>query len=139
MSAVTLLAADHPMHLSEAHTRRIRTVSSGRDTITVEEDGFSVQEHAYYRWAADGLGLAMKPCQYELDLRATEEDAVLLRDYLRQNCIPGETVELWQLWVGTEPEKLIRFSGSLKDLDKDTLEQLESRPLGQTCISIRIP
>lgn len=139
MSAVTLLAADHPMPLSEARTRRIRTVRAGRDTITVEEDGFSVQEHAYYRWAVDELGLAMKPCRYELDLRATEEDATLLRDYLRQNGISGETVELWQLWVGTDPEKLVRFSGPLKDLDKDTLEQMESRPLGQTCISIRIP
>lgn len=139
MSVVTLLAADHPMPLSEAHTRRIRTVCSGRDAITVEEDGFSVQEHAYYRWAVDELGIAMKPCQYELDLRATEEDAVLLRDYLRQNGIPGETLELWQLWVGTEREKLIQFSGSLEDLDKDTLEQMESSPLGQTCISIRIP
>ena len=42
MSTVTLLAADHPMPLSEAQSRRIRTVRSGRDTITVEEDGFSV-------------------------------------------------------------------------------------------------
>ena len=41
----------------------------------------------------------MKPHRYELDLRATEQDAALLRDYLRQSCIPGEQVELWNLWV----------------------------------------
>ena len=40
----------------------------------------------------------MKPHRYELNLRATEQDAALLRAYLRQNCIPGEQVELWSLW-----------------------------------------
>ena len=138
MSCVTLLAADHPLPLSEAKTHRIRTVRSGRDTITVEEDGFSVQAHEYYRRAVDELSIAMKPCQYELDLRATEEDAALLRDYLGQTCLSGETVELWQLWVGTDPEGLSRFSGALENLDADALAQLEARPLGQTCLSIRI-
>ena len=138
MSCVTLLAADHPLPLYEAQTRRMRTVRSGRDIITVEEGGFSVQAHEYYRWAVDELGIAMKPCQYELDLRATEEDATLLRHYLGQYCLPGETVELWQLWVGTDPDGLSRFSGGLEDLDADTLAQLEARPLGQTCLSIRI-
>ena len=138
MSCVVLLAADHPLPLHEAQTRRTRTVRSGRDAIAVEEDGFSVQTHEYYRRAVDELGMAMKPCQYELDLRATEEDAALLRNYLRENCLPGETVELWQLWVGTDPEGLLRLSGGLEELDRDTLEQLEARPLGQTCLSIRI-
>ena len=139
MSCVTLLCADHPLPLYDAQTRRTRTVRAGRESFTVEEDGFSVQEHGYYRRAVDQLGLEMKSCRYELDLRATPSDAAQLRDYLARNCAPGETVELWQLWVGAEPEGPRRFSGALEDLDADTLEQLEARPLGQTCLSIRIP
>ena len=139
MSCVVLLAAEHPLPLYEAQVRRIRAVRCGQDTITVEEDGFSVRTHEYYRRAVDDLGLAIKPCQYELNLLSTEEDAALLRSYLRQNCIPGETVELWQLWVGTDSEGPLRLSGGLEELDRDTLEQLEARPLGQTCLSIRIP
>lgn len=139
MSAVTLLCADHPLPLYNSHTRRVRTVCAKRDTVTVAEDGFAVQEHEYYCQAVDELGLPMKPCRYELNLRATEEDAAQLRDYLRQNCISGETVELWQLWVGAEQEKPARYSGCLDDLDRDTLEQLEAQPLGsQTCLSIQL-
>ena len=41
----------------------------------------------------------MKPCHYELNLGATEQDAALLQDYLQANCIPGKQVELWNLWV----------------------------------------
>lgn len=138
MSCVTLLAADHPLPLYPPRTRRIRSVCSGRDTITVEEDGFSVQAHDYYRQAVEDLGIEMRPCRYALDLRATEEDAAQLRNYLREHCLSGETVELWQLWVGTDPEGLSRYSGVLEDLDADTLEQLESCPLGQVCLSVRI-
>ena len=64
------------------------------------EDGFSVQTHKYYRQAVKELGLTMKSFQYELDLRATEEDAAQLRTYLEQHLRPGETAELWNLWVG---------------------------------------
>lgn len=139
MSAITLLCADHPLPLYNAGARRIRMVHVGGEDITVEEDGFAVQEHAYYRQAVEELGLPMKPCRYELDLRATEEDAAQLRDYLRQNGISGETVELWQLWVGPERGRTVRYSGSLDDLDRDTLEQLEDQPLGsQVCLSIRL-
>ena len=134
MSAVTLLCADHPLPLHDPGIRRTRTVRA----VTVEEDGFSVQPHTYYRYAVEELGLAMKPCRYELNLCPTEEEAALLRAYLAQNCAPGETVELWQLWVGDGPGKPTRFSGPLAALDGPALEQMEERPMGQTCLTIRI-
>ena len=138
MSAVNLLAADHPLPLYDPELRRIRTVKAEGGEVTVETPGFSVQPHAYYRDAVEQLGLELKPCQYEVNLCPTEEEAALLRAYLKQNCVPGETVELWYLWVGTESGKPRRFSGPLEDLDRAALEQLEARPLGQTCLSIRI-
>ena len=95
MSRVILLCADHPLPLYAAQTRRVYFHSG----VRYEEEGFSVQPHVYYRPAVDNLELSMKPHRYELDLRATEQDAALLRDYLRQSCIPGEQVELWNLWV----------------------------------------
>ena len=136
MSAVTLLAVDHPLPQCAARTRRVRTVSTDGGLLTVEEDGFSVQKHAYYRWAVDQLGLTLKPFQYELDLRATQDDAEQLRAYLEENCTSGEQVEVWNLWVGDEPGRVRRFSGELSAVAVDTLEQLEER--SQTCLTIRI-
>ena len=130
MSCVILLAADRPLPLRAATTKRTRTVSAGGRTLTVEEDGFSVREHRYYRQAVDELGFAMKPCRYELDLAATEEDAALLRAYLEEHCAPGEQVELWNLWLGDDREtKVPSFRGQLMDLDREALEQLCSPPL----------
>ena len=75
------------------------------------------------------LDLDLKPCQYELDLRPTEEDAAALRAYLERNCAPGETVELWRLWVGIDrAERVPRFQGKLTDLDLETLRQLDPPP-----------
>ena len=104
MSRVILLCADHPLPLYAAQTRRVYFHSG----VRYEEEGFSVQPHVYYRPAVDNLELSMKPHRYELDLRATEQDAALLRDYLRQSCIPGEQVELWNLWVGDGPARAFR-------------------------------
>ena len=84
MSRVILLCADHPLPLYAAQTRRVYFHRG----VRYEEEGFSVQPHVYYRPAVDNLELSMKPHRYELDLRATEQDAALLRDYLRQSCIP---------------------------------------------------
>lgn len=136
MSCVYLLAASHPLPLYDSGLRRLRTVKDGSTAVTVEEDGFSVQAHEYYRWAVDGLGLDIQPCRYELNLAPTEEDAAQLRAYLEQNCFHGETVELWHLWVGGEKQRICRFSGSLSALEQDTLEQLEEHP--QTCLTITI-
>lgn len=104
--------------------------------VRYEEEGFSVQPHVYYRPAVDNLELSMKPHRYELDLRATEQDAALLRDYLRQSCIPGEQVELWNLWVSDIRVRAFRLTGPLADLDADALVQMEERE--QTCITLTI-
>ena len=101
MSAVTLLCADHPLPLYESGIRRTRTAGSA----TVESGGFSVQEHVYYREAVEELGLTMKPCRYELELQAEESGAAALRAYLEKHLRPGETVELWSLWVGDGPAR----------------------------------
>lgn len=132
MSRVVLLCADHPPPLYGSGVRRVRTVGP----VTVETDGFSVQEHKYYRGAVEDLGLSMKPCQYELDLDATEEDARQLRDYLARYGRPGEPVELWNLWVGDVKVRALHLAGPLGDLDRDTLEQLLEKD--QTCMTITI-
>lgn len=132
MSRVVLLCADHPLPLYGSGVRRARTVGP----VTVEAGGFSVQEHKYYRSAVEDLGLSMKPCQYELDLDATEEDARQLRDYLARYGRPGEPVELWNLWVGDVKVRALHLAGPLRDLDRDTLEQLLEQD--QTCMTITI-
>lgn len=132
MSAVTLLCADHPLPLYRSSSRRIRSTPSG----SVTEDGFSVQTHKYYRCGVEELGLTMKPFQYELDLQATGEDAAQLRTYLEKHLRPGETAELWNLWVGDGPARAFRFTGPLAALAPDTLEQLFER--AQTCLTIQI-
>ena len=132
MSRVILLCADHPLPLYDAQTRRASFRRGARD----EEDGFSVRPHVYYRPAVDDLELPMKPHRYELGLRATAQDAALLRDYLRQSCAPGEQVELWNLWVGDARARTFRLAGPLADLDADALAQLLERD--QTCITLAI-
>ncbi|HJH62414.1 MAG TPA: hypothetical protein IAC84_03995 [Firmicutes bacterium] len=136
MSHVTLLAADSPLPLYDPGARRIRTVRFGQRTFTMDQDGFSVQAHGYYRVAVDDLELPIKPFRYELNLQATQQDAELLRDYLDKNLSPGEQVQVWNLWVGTveEPYRAHHFSGALPDLQLDTLEQMEERY--QTCLTI---
>ena len=134
MSCVYLLTASHPLPLYDSGLCRLRAGRTGR--VTVEEDGFSVMEHSYYRQAVDDLGLDMQPCRYELNLAPTEEDAAQLRAYLEQTCAHGETVELWHLWVGGEAHRVRRFSGPLSALERDTLEQLAEHP--QTCLTITI-
>lgn len=130
MSAVTLLCADRPLPLYESGVRRVETSSYGGYTVSIETSGFSVGEHTYYREAVEDLYLTMKPCRYELDLRATQEDAAELRAYLAKHLRPGETVELWNLWVGSDREaRRPHFRGKLADLDGETLEQFFRSPL----------
>ena len=78
----------------------------------------------------------MKLHRYELDLRATAQDAALLRDYLRASCVSGEQVELWNLWVGDARVRAFHLAGPLADLDADALAQLEERD--QTCITLTV-
>ena len=136
MSAVTLLCADRPLPLYDSGARRTETSSHGGYTVSIERNGFSVQEHKYYRGAVEDLGLSMRPFRYELDLEATEEDARQLRDYLARYGRPGEPVELWNLWVGDGEVRALHLAGPLRALDRDTLEQLLERD--QTCMTITI-
>ena len=134
MSHVTLLCADRPLPLQEPKTRRIRTVRDGGHTIQVEEDGFSVRPNEYYQHAVEELNFPMKGMRYELDLRAAPEDAAALRAYLEANLTPGETVELWSVWVPRYPEDgLARYRGRLPDLDREAIEPLEK---WNTCITV---
>ena len=127
MSHVTLLCADRSLPLYPSCSRRTRIVRDGRTTIQVEEDGFSVQPNEYYDQAVEELGFPMKPHRYELDLRATTGDAEELHTYLEKNLCPGETVELWSVWVPRYPEdSLTRYQGRLADLDLDASAPLEN-------------
>ena len=94
MSAVTLLCADRPLPLYESGVRRVETSSHGGYTVRIEASGFSVGEHTYYREAVEDLCLTMKPCRYELDLRATQEDA-------------AEPFNQWVLWNGDGTQDFI--------------------------------
>ena len=69
-------------------------------------------------------------------LQATGEDAAQLRTYLEKHLRPGETAELWNLWVGDGPARAFRFTGPLAALEPDTLEQLSEQ--AQTCLTIEI-
>ena len=139
MSHVSLLAADRPMPLYAAGEQRRRTVHTPAGDLQVLEHGFSVQEHSYYRFSVDELSLPMKPFQYELDLEDTGSGLRLLRRYLEENCSPGETIELWDLWVGGEVLKIHHFRGSLADFDLDTLKQLQEHTgKQQTCFTVEI-
>lgn len=136
MSYVRLLAADRPAPLYQSQEQRVRQVSIDGQQVSVEEDGFAVLAHEYYRQAVEELGLSMKPYQYELDLRAAESDLRQLRAYLAEYFAPGEEVELWGLWVGGEEERPVHYCGSLEEFDMETLKMLEEfRPL---CLTIKI-
>ena len=136
MSQVILLAADHSLPPFVSGERRVRSVPMPGGTLCVEEDGFSVVPLTYYKTAVEDLALAVKPCRYELDLQDTPQDLLCLRSYLTAHCLPGEQVELWNLWVGGENDPVRHFSGAFRDFDLEVLEQLFEAY--QTCVSITI-
>lgn len=136
MSWVRLLAADRPAPLYQSQERRVRQVSIDGQRVSVEEDGFAVLAHEYYRQAVEELGHPMKPCQYELDLRATQGDLEQLRAYLKEHFASGEEVELWGLWVGGEEARPARFRGPLDGLDIEELERLEGT--SPVCLTVEI-
>lgn len=122
MSRVILIAADHALPLCDR--REYRESAAGGITVGSPR-GFQIAEHRYYRDAADALGFAMKPFQYELSLENCRTDLDRMLDYLRANFAPGEEAELWSLWVGdgggTRP---VRYRGKLSEFDLDTLGML---------------
>ena len=117
MSYVMLVAADHPLPLYDSGIRRSSASTAGGACVQVETPGFSIQPHQYYR-----------------DAVAAEAEAEQLRAYLKRSCRPGETIELWNLWVGDDrEEKIARFQGRLGDLDGEALEQLCDPPTQNGC------
>ena len=134
MSCVILLAADRPLPLYDPGLRRRTAFRAEGREMTLEGPGFSVSAHEYYRDAVDGLGLELKPWQYELDIAPTEEDAAQLRAYLAAHCRPGEEVELWNVWVGDDREPAFpHYRGRLSDLDAEALAQLCDPPPQNGC------
>ena len=136
MSRVMLIAADKPLPLCDKQEER--TVVSrfkGEEYRVTCLSGFRISEHAYYRPAVDALGYEIKPFQYELELEEHEKDLKNLLDYLREHFICGETVELWNLWVGDDQDnKPARYAGNLADFDMDTLKQFLNPMLGNGVI-----
>ena len=145
MSRVYLIAADHPLPLCDRQEERTSTcMVSGTPFAISCVQGFCVAEHRYYRHAVDMLNYPIKPCQYELALELHEDDLAHLKEYLTQNFRPGETVELWSIWVGIDQSgRLPHYSGFLKDFDMETMEQflkpgLDNGVPGQCRITITI-
>ena len=134
MSRVYLIAADKPLPLCDKREERTATV--GKFTVSAL-CGFHVIEHRYYRSAVDLLALNMKPCQYEMQLEYNVRDLAFLRGYLAEQFSPGESVELWSLWVGDDAlPRPVRHQGCLADFAMDTLEQFLTAP--QICITVTI-
>ena len=136
MSRVLLIAADKPLPLCDKKEERTSVSKVAGEEYTISfKRGFCVSEHAYYRFAVDGLGYELKPFQYELDLEEHESDLKHLLDYLRENFICGETVELWNLWVGDDQDdRPARYAGNLSDFGMDTLKQFLNPMLGNGVI-----
>lgn len=130
MSYVLLLAADRPLPLCDCQEMRTTAVKAHGTVHTIScMRGFKVSEHSYYRSAVDELGHAMKAHQYELCVERHGQDLQNLRDYLEENLSPGESVELWNLWVGIDRSRHVaHYRGRLADFDMDTLEQFCSPP-----------
>ena len=145
MSRVHLIAADKPLPLCALQEVRTSTSVVSGETYTISFlRGFRVTEHRYYRGAVDSLEYPIKPYQYELELELHEKDLAHLKEYLTQNFLSGETVELWSIWVGIDQSgRLPHYSGNLKDFDMETMEQflkpgLENGAPGQCRMTITI-
>ena len=124
MSRVQLIAADKPLPLCDRRTERAKTVSAQGSRVTVTaEAGFAVLEHTYYRHAVDILNYPIKPHQYELALELHPDDLRDLKEYLSAQFAPGETVDLWSIWVGIDNDGHLppHYSGKLADFGMDTL------------------
>ena len=136
MSRVYLLAADKPLPLCDRQAERTSTMvlpdipalgdKRGAAISCTALRGFCVSEHTYYRHAVDILNYPIKPYQYELELELHEDDLRHLLEYLSSHFSPGETVELWSIWVGIDNNGRLppHYTGKLADFDMDTLEQL---------------
>lgn len=96
-----------------------------------------LEELSYYRQAVEDLGYPMRPCRYEVTLENGAKDLENLQACLRENFAPGETLELWSVWVGDVNKKSpSRFHGRLADFDREALEQFLSAE--EICFRITI-
>lgn len=134
MSRVYILAADKELPLCDFQGPR--TSYSNGYAVTFDQ-GFKVEPLSYYRQAVEELGYPMKSFRYELSMENKENDLEHLRACLEANFSPGETLELWSVWVGDVNKKCPpRFRGKLEDFDMEALEQfLTAREL---CFTITI-
>lgn len=135
MSRVYVLAADKELPLWNAQEERAR--ESGGFSVTLTQ-GFQVEKLDYYRQAVEELGYPMKPFRYALSLEKEETDLKNLRACLEANFSPGETVELWSVWLSGDVSKKCppRFRGALADLDMEALEQFLAAE--ELCFTITI-
>jgi len=145
VSCVYLIAADKPLPFCDKQAERTSTMMVNGKAFTIGfVRGFRVAEHSYYRHAVEELGISMKPYQYELEAEAHEDDLTNLKVYLTENFAVGETVELWNLWVGIDRDETVpHFRGHLSEFDMDTLEQflnpsVKRREIGQCRMTITI-
>ena len=138
MSRVLLVAADKSLPLCSHCEIRTKTVVVEGTAHTISfPRGFQISEHSYYRDCVNHFGYPIKPFQYELDLDAEETDLLHLKDYLRENFLFGDKVELWSIWVSDFPgRKQIRIHKSLSELDLSCLEQLLQAD--DLCITVTI-
>jgi len=124
MSRVYVLASDRQLPPQDSQQPRAK-VCKGVSVTT--PGGFKVEPLDYYRQAVEDLGYPMKPYRYEFELEKEETDLQNLRSYLEEHFSPGETLELWSVWVGdVKPKCPPRFQGRLADFDRETLEQFLS-------------
>ena len=134
MSRVYILAADKELPLCDV--QKPRASHAGGYAVTLQR-GFKVESLHYYRHAVEELGYPMKPFRYELSLEKEEEGLTNLRACLEANFSPGETLELWNVWVGDVDKKCpTRFRGRLEDFDMEALEQF--LPAEEICFDITI-
>lgn len=134
MSRVYLLAADKELPLCDF--QKPRASHAGGYAVTLQR-GFKVESLHYYRHAVEELGYPIKPFRYELSLEKEEEGLTNLRACLEANFSPGETLELWNVWVGDVDKKCpTRFRGRLEDFDMEALEQF--LPAEEICFDITI-
>ena len=145
MSRVLLLAADKPLPLCDKQCERTKTTTIQGETFSFTAlYGFRVFEHAYYRDAVEMLNYPMKPHQYELELELHEDDLAHLKTYLQEHFSPGETFELWNVWVGADDlGRPTHYCGDLHDFDMETLHQFLFPPypdggLGQCRMTVTI-
>lgn len=106
--------------------------------LASDEPLAGMEELNYYRQAVEELGYPMKPFRYELVLESKETDLENLRGCLEKNFLPGETLELWSVWLSGDVNKKRppRFQGRLTDFDMDALEQFLSAE--EICFDITI-